>query len=412
MAKTTNQPTIEHIRATLREYEQSRQPRTKEVCETAGFATRLEAFASFWHRVMSLYVVPYAGDMLVDVHCQAVAQAPKLDFLPLPDKSLRDGTIFQIAQLRGQEDKPIWRVLRALPFILLCIAAHNTMGSTLMPHINQLSSTERLCLVEFLGDLTPLYIIAMVESVRRGNNFTIAVLWSLFGLVGQSKGMVYAVPLYFFLHYVQCSMGRCSSPDNRHVPIHYASTLVAAVGAGYLLPTAVVLFGSTNIDVSYLWKLFPILTTILHRVFASFVPNTSAVDRIENPRADMRYLRLAYGIGGILAGITRVYFWITPVHHMANLLSDMLQMWHEPLSLRNVDLRQLIRHNHLLVLGSGLFWELLHFRDLKNARRLKASWIKVLGGLATTAVIFGPGSAMALGWAWREEVLASKIQLN
>ena len=40
-------------------------------------------------------------NMLVDVHCQAISGAAKLDFLPLPAKSLREGTIFhaQAAQL-------------------------------------------------------------------------------------------------------------------------------------------------------------------------------------------------------------------------------------------------------------------------------------------------------------------------
>jgi hypothetical protein len=58
--------------ATLKDLEQSRHPRTKEVCDTASFVTRLETFANVALRLMALYIVPNAGDRLVDVHYQAV----------------------------------------------------------------------------------------------------------------------------------------------------------------------------------------------------------------------------------------------------------------------------------------------------------------------------------------------------
>ncbi|RYP11134.1 hypothetical protein DL765_007883 [Monosporascus sp. GIB2] len=413
MIKTTSRPTIGHIRATLSDYEQSRQARTREVCETAGFATRLEAFASFRHRFMSLYVVPHAGDMLVDVHCQAVAQAPKLDFLPLPEKSLREGTIFQTAQLGDQRDNPVWRVLRALPLVGLCFAARHALGSgTFFPRIHQMNATERLSMVAFIGDLAPLQIIATIESVRRGNNFTVAALWALFGLVGQWKGTGYAVPVYFFLHYIQSSLDRYAAPDNRLVPTHYARTLLAAVGAGYLAPTVGVLFSNAYHGMNSLWQLLPLSTAILHRVFASAVFDTTATDRIKSPRADMVHLRPAYVVGGILGGVTYLYLWVMSPQYIGNLLSDVMQLRREPFAPVKADLGQLIRYNHLITLSSGLLWELLHFRDLKSTGRLKASWTKVIGVLAGTAVLFGPGAAMALGWAWREEVLARKIQLN
>jgi hypothetical protein len=185
MMRTTRRPSIGQVCAMLSDYEQSRQVRTREVCTTAGFATRLEAFDKFWHKAMALYVVPWAGDMLVDVHCQSVAEAPTLDFLPPPERSLRQDTIFQAVQFDRQGPHVAWRVLRAVPLLALCFAAPHALepaGSALSA--NQDAEAVQLAMLSYLGDFFPLRFIAVVETARRGNSMGIAALWPLSGLAG------------------------------------------------------------------------------------------------------------------------------------------------------------------------------------------------------------------------------------
>ena len=49
-----------------------------------------------------------------------------------------------------------------------------------------------------------------------------------------------------------------------------------------------------------------------------------------------------------------------------------------------------------------------HFWDLKKDGRLQASWFKILAFMAATTVLAGPGTALVVMWAWREEILATK----
>nr|A0A455LLW7.1 RecName: Full=FAD-dependent monooxygenase atnK; AltName: Full=Arthripenoid biosynthesis cluster protein K [Arthrinium sp.]AYO60884.1 FAD-dependent monooxygenase AtnK [Arthrinium sp.] len=410
LMKTTRQPTTEQISDTLIEYEQSRQVRTKEVCTTAGFATRLEAFEKFWHRPMALYVVPLAGDMLVDVHCQSVAEAPKLDFLPPPELSLKQDTIFQAVQFDQQGPHLVSRVLRATPLLALCFAAFHCLEPTgsAVP-ANADTEAVRLAMLSYLGDFFPIQVIAMVESARRGNSMGIAGLWPLFGLTGYWGSTGYAVPVYFFLQYILSPPSRYAASDNRLVPTHYARSAVAATGVGYLLLVAYGVLSQQNYLAGYAyWYLLPACTAVVHPLFASFLTHTTFADRVQNPRADMKYLLLSYAISGVFSGITHVYTWAPSPWGLGNILLIAARLRQGALLLEEMGPEKLIQRHHILMLGGGLFWALLHLWDLKSTGRLKAGWFKVLGALGGMLVMFGPGTALVLGWAWREVVLARK----
>lgn len=205
--RTSGQPNLDHLREALSAYQESREPRTKEVCEMAAFATRLEAFENPMHRIMSLYVVPYAGDMLVDVHCQSISGAPSLNFLPQPERSLVEGTVFQTSQHAGEGDNFTWRFLRGLPLLLICATNYYFGGAQSDEH--SYLNEEKRDMWMGVGDWLGLQIIGMVEMVRRGNSFSWAALWPLFVVFGQWKGyLACAIPAYFFLHYVQIIPGR------------------------------------------------------------------------------------------------------------------------------------------------------------------------------------------------------------
>lgn len=375
----------------------------------AGFATRLEAFDKFWHKLMALYVVPRAGDMLVDVHCQSVAGAHMLDFLPPPELSLRQDTIFQAVEFDRRAPHVSWRILGAIPLLAFCLAALPTLeptGSALST--NQDNKTVQLSTLSYLGDFFPLQVIALVESARRGNSMGIAALWPLFGLSGYWESTGYAFPVYFFLQYILSPPSRYAAADNRLVPTHYARSAVAATVMGHFLLVAYGMACQQNYALYAHWYLLPTCAAVLHPLFASFLTTTTFNDRVQNPRADMKYLLVSYAISGIVSGITHIYSSALSPWGLSNILSILARLRQGPLLLQEIGPDKLINRHHVLILGSGLFWALLHLWDLKSTGRLMAGWFKVIGALGAILVMFGPGTALVLGWAWREAVLARK----
>lgn len=68
----------------------------------------------------------------------------------------------------------------------------------------------------------------------------------------------------------------------------------------------------------------------------------------------------------------------------------------------------LVEGNRLGMLLSSLFWTGLLLRDIKSAGMVEEQWVKILAVGLVGDVIGGPAVAVALGWIWREEILASK----
>lgn len=69
---------------------------------------------------------------------------------------------------------------------------------------------------------------------------------------------------------------------------------------------------------------------------------------------------------------------------------------------------KVLRYDHLASFGAGAVWTLLSFWDLKRGKILRAGWCRILGVLAGTTFVAGPGAGMAVLWWWREEVLAAR----
>jgi hypothetical protein len=72
-------------------------------------------------------------------------------------------------------------------------------------------------------------------------------------------------------------------------------------------------------------------------------------------------------------------------------------------------MERFLKYDHLFASVSGGFWILLCFGDLKNDSRLHVSWEKILCVMVAVTVCCGPGTMMAIMWAWGEEVLARKM---
>ncbi|KAK4210230.1 hypothetical protein QBC37DRAFT_322572 [Rhypophila decipiens] len=399
LMKSTSSPTLAQLQTALKAYEESRHARTKEVVSAAGLATRVEAFANPLLRLFAMYVAPNAGDILVDMHCEAVCDAPRLDFLPLPRRCLQEGTIFhsQAAQLAAAASKsrmtpkketPALRALYALPILAISFILHRYR-----PQPAPISAPEtRLETLALLSTLVSLQTIGTIESLRRANNFTFGSLWPAFFFFGHFTGgslpvnLGYTIPVYFFLHHLISSpqSSRLLARDNRMVPTGHAKTILAGVVVGYVLP--VILSGTGPLEEGLTFKLAPLATLVSQRIFSWFVTDTTAQDRLKNPTADVPWLKRAYQGSAAISGLG---YWYSLYESGGNLRSLV-----EPVTA--------VGYTHLAIVLSGLVFTGLHFRDLKKSGRLDAGWGKLLGLFVGTAALFGPGAALVGAWGWRD----------
>jgi len=158
---------------------------------------------------------------------------------------------------------------------------------------------------------------------------------------------------------------------------------------------------------NFVWQLFPLWVTILHRIFASCVKDTTETDIINNITADMPYLRSAYAFFGLVSSITYLSVWKLSPTPLWSIFYSGLRDPSAAVGSFTEGIGRFLKYDYVFCHASGALWILLCFWDLKRDGRLHAGWFKILNVMGLVAMIFGPGAAMAVMWAWREEVLAT-----
>lgn len=93
-------PFLADINKCLSSWASSRKNRTKGICLSSSILTRLEALATWKHKIIALYIFPRLGDLLSDIATYAIVGAASLDFLPLPERSLESGIPFKVRILK------------------------------------------------------------------------------------------------------------------------------------------------------------------------------------------------------------------------------------------------------------------------------------------------------------------------
>lgn len=133
----------------------------------------------------------------------------------------------------------------------------------------------------------------------------------MFGIIYQLKGIGYVAPLYFFLHYVQSPLENYHAADNRLTQIGPVKTIIPTIAISYILPSVAMVLAPGLAARQWInglfWQPFPIYASILQRLLGRFVKDTTDVDRIYNPEADMPYLRRTYIFAGAVAACAGLY---------------------------------------------------------------------------------------------------------
>jgi hypothetical protein len=114
-ANPTIKPPLAEVRQALKSYEQDRQYRTNYICDRANNSTRIEAMATLKDKIFVKYLLPRAGDFLVDQSSDAFVGATGLDSLPVPARSVSGTMPFDANAGIGRKENKWWRALYGLP---------------------------------------------------------------------------------------------------------------------------------------------------------------------------------------------------------------------------------------------------------------------------------------------------------
>lgn len=158
------------------------------------------------------------------------------------------------------------------------------------------------------------------------------------------------------------------------------------------------------------WNWLPVYLTILLRVLGLVVKDTTRLDRIYKPTADLPYLRVIYGISIIICGSL---YLSGGLGHLISIPS-LIQRFQSPSQLAQAVLdgnSGLLEIAGIFSYGATFYWALLNFADLKFVGKLSRSWLLILAALFLSTVVAGPGAALLIMCAWREEIMAKKNEI-
>jgi 2-polyprenyl-6-methoxyphenol hydroxylase-like FAD-dependent oxidoreductase len=154
----------ESIRAALSNYQKTRQVRASATVKAANYVTRFHALRGFAEYVLANYLMPYSGDLLVDLASDTWIGAVRLKYLPLPQRSMLGTMPFNPEQGTGKNENLMIRAVVALPFLLISIYGiqleRNQAIHSAMPYFTT------------SVDLGTIYGLVLMESTRRASALT------------------------------------------------------------------------------------------------------------------------------------------------------------------------------------------------------------------------------------------------
>jgi hypothetical protein len=136
------------------------------------------------------------------------------------------------------------------------------------------------------------------------------------------------------------------------------------------------------------------------------VKDTTETDKINNVTADLPFLRAAYLFSGLISAAANLYVRAISPIPLSEVFFSGLRDPSAAVGSLTEGIGRFLKYDYLFCFASGSSWVIMSFWDLKRAGKLTAGWVKILGIMGAVTSSCGPGSALALMWAWREEVLA------
>jgi 2-polyprenyl-6-methoxyphenol hydroxylase-like FAD-dependent oxidoreductase len=154
----------ESISTALSNYQKTRQIRASATVTAANYVTRFHALRGLAEYISANYLMPYSGDLLVDLASDTWIGAVRIRYLPLPQRSMLGTMPFNPEQGTGKNESMLIRAAAAAPFLLISIYGLQPQGDGSKP-IAVPSLAE-------LMDLGVIYGLILMESTRRASTLT------------------------------------------------------------------------------------------------------------------------------------------------------------------------------------------------------------------------------------------------
>ncbi|KAM5434826.1 hypothetical protein McanCB56680_003103 [Microsporum canis] len=401
--------TLQKIKSALRKWQEKRQARVSATVKEAAMVCRLQALDSRMASFVMNYVVPNASESFLSLVTGTLIGAEIIEYLPVPAQSFEGSCPFNPTQGVGKHEPLLKRMALALPLLFLSfwVATMTPVDSVdasirRFPQPSQLAEPgERAQVLQSLRPLAEdcvIYAIWLIESNRRANAMTFARFPTIFWLLGFRFGPGVVAPCYCFLHFLFSGIERFASTDGRLTNVAYTKLILPSVVLFMGAPVLLTLRGYiTKVDTA-LWHWRWMLIAITHWMIVKTGMSKVSMDEdtMGNPLRDLPYIRWCLCV---LSAVSAAMFIATRQSQLSNPLSSAL------LPGVGGNLSDLNRHGALL---ASLFWVGLLIHDIKSAGMTKQSWAKILTIGFVSGALAGPAATVALGWIWREEILASR----
>ena len=361
--KGSTRPSSQEIEEALQSFQDHREARTKKILTLANKITRLEALKGPVEAFASLHILPHLGGVLQDRQSAYLVASERLNFLPEPERALKATMPFNQDYGKEQRDTVVSRSLRALPLLVFAIFATQTsILGTSTPFA--------------FTNLLPLGLLWMFERHRRANLTSLTSYPLLFALALLRYNTTAIIAIYAFLHYVESPLHKYAATDQRTVDISHMRAALTSIAIGIAL-------WQFNFIRQLPLTWIVILRVGIQIILPYFRRGTRGPHLFLRPEADLPILRYTMKTAAAIVTVVRNWNRDTQGQCMA---FELIQA--------------------IVLLG----WMWLLFEDLRAAKLIETSRLRLFVGMVLGTVAAGPGAVLCGLWLWREEVLASRPQ--
>ncbi|KEQ68819.1 FAD/NAD(P)-binding domain-containing protein, partial [Aureobasidium namibiae CBS 147.97] len=459
LSDTSNgqRPTQDQVVACLHSYQKLREVRAAAAIQASNFLTHVQALATWGHALFARYGLNYMGDFLENLTSDVTVGAVAIDYLPLPEGSLRGWMPFNPEQGQGMKENLLVRAALAMPFLAVFafawkissavvgiggdgLASSAWYSARLMPsslttspwgfggQFNSSASMNNtytttsanvhpatnMLTTNFLSFSGVVLSIWSIEAIRCCNALMPVQLPLLFTVLAQRRGLGVVAPLYSFVHWVLTPIDTFKSTDMRLTKMHYTKAVLPSLLMTFYLPLIQVwLLPEVSQRQTWLqlWQYFPVTLSLGQFAMSKIWKDTADQDKIERPKRDVATLRYTIGVP---TGVATM-FWLytlcaSPVSFsrlfLAHNITTTLADFSSTSALTPV--YDLLQYNYLIAILSTYLWLLYFVWDAKVAGIVTQSWLTVLAASALATVVLGPGGAVGAGFLWREYIITEK----
>ncbi|RXG46730.1 hypothetical protein VDGE_01660 [Verticillium dahliae] len=306
---------LETVQMHLETYQRGRRDRTSAVCEASAQLARLQALDSVANKIIAFWILPTAGDLLVDVNCDMIIGAAKLDYIPTPERSVQGTMPFNPSLGLGKGESKLKRGFAGLPLLALSLFGpwlaepsnlamidqltplflsydHASNSVRAWPYTGVLAASSGLDVMRFHLDFGIICAVVLFESSRRANVLTISSLPIAFFYCLQSFKIVHVMGVYCFAHYVQSPIENFRAKDMRLTNRAYSGTVLVTLLVAYYVPLVTAIMPvfsiTTRLTWGYIFQYFPFSISILQNGLKHlFLEDVMDEDKIWAPNGDL-----------------------------------------------------------------------------------------------------------------------------